>query len=73
MPSSADRLSGAVPGHVPFGAYVYAVCPSCGRKDWAEGRKFYGLIGPRTFYAVAMAAAIGIVFLVLYLGFFFKV
>lgn len=68
-----DRLSGAVPGHVPFGAYVYAVCPSCGRKDWAEGRKFYGLIGPRTFYAIAAAVAIGIVLLVVYLGFFFKV
>ena len=73
MPTFAGRLSGAVPGHVPFGAYVYAICPSCGRKDWAEDRKFYGLVGPRTFYAMATAVAIGIVVLVFYLGFFSQV
>jgi hypothetical protein len=72
MPTASDRLSGATPGHVPFGTYVYAICPSCGRKDWAKGRKFYGVIGPRAFYAMGLAAAIGIVLLVVYLGFFFK-
>jgi hypothetical protein len=60
-------------GHVPFSAYVYAVCPSCGRKDWAEGRKFYGVLGPRAFYAIAIAVMVGIVFLVFYVGFIFKV
>ena len=72
LPTFSGRLLGATPGHVPFSTYVYAVCPSCGRKDWAEGRKYLGVFGPRAFYAMGLAAAVGILALVVYLGFFFK-
>ena len=72
LPTISDRLLGATPAHIPFSTYVYAVCPSCGCKDWAEGRKYLGMVGPRAFYAMGLTAAAGFLVLAVYLGFFFK-
>ena len=73
LPSFSARLSGAAAAHVPFSAYVYAVCPKCGRKDWADERKFFFALGARAFYAIAFALTVAFVILVVYLGFYFKV
>ena len=73
LPSPLAQLLGEGPAHVPFSAYVYAICPNCGHKDWAEARKYRGFAGPRTFYAMGLTIGVCIVVLVVYLGFFFKV
>ena len=70
LPTFSKLVLGATPNHIPFGTYVYAVCPSCGHKDWAESRRFYGFMGPRTLYGVTFALVLGILLLVLYLAFF---
>jgi hypothetical protein len=73
LPSTFARLLGEGPAHVPFSTYVYAVCPTCGQKDWAEARRYLGFAGPRTLYAMGLIVGIWIVVMVVYLGFFFKV
>jgi hypothetical protein len=72
LPTSRDRFSGARRGHVSFETYVFASCPKCGKRDWAEERRFLGMLGPRTFYGIALGISIAIVVLVIYMGFFFK-
>jgi len=55
--------------HIGVGEYVYAVCPACGHKDWAEERRFWGVFGPRAIYAVSLLLVLLIVGAVFYLGF----
>lgn len=59
--------------NISFAEYVHAYCRRCGSRDWADERRFVGFLGPRGFYALALAAVTGIVALVVYLGFFFTV
>ena len=73
LPAMSVRLQGEGAAHVPFSKYVYAICPRCGFRDWADERKYFGFAGPRTLYSLGLAVSIGIVALVMYLGFFFKV
>ena len=72
LPTPSQRMFEQKLAHVPFSTYVYAVCPSCGHRDWAEGRKYLAFAGPRTLYAMGLGVGICIVILVVYLGFFFK-
>jgi len=69
IPGAVDRIFTSTRGHIGFGEYVYAICPACGHKDWAEERRFWGVIGPRGFYAVGLLLACFFVIAVLYLGF----
>ena len=73
LPTPLERLSGTRRGHVPFAEYVYVTCPKCGKRDWADERRFLGYLGPRAFYGISLGVSIAIVGLVIYLGFFFKV
>jgi DNA-directed RNA polymerase subunit RPC12/RpoP len=72
LPRFKDRISGTQVGHVPFATYVYATCPKCGKRDWADERRFLVVLGPRSFYAIVLAISIAIVALVIYMGFFFN-
>jgi hypothetical protein len=33
--------------HIPFEDYTHVICPSCGHKEWATERKFFGILGPK--------------------------
>ena len=69
LPDPIQRIFLSTRTHIPFSEYVYAVCPKCGQKDWAEERRFLGVLGPRGFYALAFLLAVFIVVAVYYLGF----
>ena len=70
LPAVADWLSGSRGRYESFSEYVYVTCPNCGKKDWTEENRFLGFLGPRGFYAVALAIAVLVVVLVIYAGFF---
>ena len=70
LPALTDWLSGPRGRYESFSEYVYVICPSCGKKDWAEENRFLGFLGPRAFYAVVLAISIAIVAFVIYAGFF---
>jgi DNA-directed RNA polymerase subunit RPC12/RpoP len=52
LPSAAERVLVSKETHIGFGRYVHAVCPSCGHRDWANERRYFGVLGPRGFYAL---------------------
>jgi DNA-directed RNA polymerase subunit RPC12/RpoP len=71
LPSAGERLLTSPRTHISFAEYVYAVCPKCGRKDWANERRYLGVLGPRAFYGLALVFVIAFIAMVIYLGFFF--
>lgn len=64
-----ERLVGAGENHISFDRYVYAYCPKCGHKDWADERRYFGVLGPRGFYALVCALVSAFLIAVLVLGF----
>jgi DNA-directed RNA polymerase subunit RPC12/RpoP len=72
LPTIRERLLGDR-GHVAFSEYVYVTCPNCGQKDWADERRYFRVLGPRSLYGLMLTISLAIVFFVIYLGFFFKV
>ena len=73
LPSAGERIFTSPRINIPFSEYVYATCPHCHHRDWADERRYLGVLGPRSFYALAVAFLVGFIVLVIYLGFFFKV
>lgn len=69
LPNPLERIFHMRRAHIPFAEYVYVHCPKCGHKDWADERRFFGILGPRGFYGVALLLAFFFVALVYYLGF----
>ena len=70
LPTIAQRLIISPRSYFAFNEYIYAVCPSCWQKDWADERRYLGALGPRAFYGLALAFLIAFVAMVVYLGFF---
>ena len=52
--------------HISIAEYVYINCPQCGVQEWAEERRFFGILGPRGFYALNLSLAVLAVVAVLY-------
>jgi hypothetical protein len=73
LPKITERLITSQRAHIPFNEYVRDVCPNCGQKDWANDRRYLGVLGPRSFYGLALASMVAFAAMVIYLGFFFKV
>lgn len=70
LPSISETLIERGGRHIPFSTYVYVICPECGKKDWADERRFWGVLGPRSFYALGFILALIAVIGVFYIGFF---
>ena len=70
LPNAAARVLTDPKRYDSFSDYVYAVCPSCGRRDWASERRFFGVLGPRALYAVVFSIVLGIVALGVYTSIF---
>jgi len=47
--------------YYPLAEQVYTVCPNCGQRDWAVGRRFFGIFGPKALYALMLAFAIAFI------------
>ena len=52
LPNAFQRVFTSGERHIAFGRYVYAVCPNCGHRDWADERRYLGFLGPRQLYAL---------------------
>lgn len=58
LPSAAERVLTSSRTHISFSEYVYAVCPKCGHKDWADERRYLGVLGPKAFYGLALVVMV---------------
>jgi hypothetical protein len=72
LPTAGERLFKSSEGDISFDRYVYAFCPECGKKDWASERRYFGVLGPRGFYMLAVSFMAALLGLVYFLGFVWK-
>jgi hypothetical protein len=52
LPTAFQRVFVSDERHIPFSRYVYATCPNCGHRDWANERRYLGFLGPKGLYAL---------------------
>jgi rubredoxin len=45
-PKPSDILTTSK-NHIPLEDSTHVTCPSCGHKEWATERKFFGILGPK--------------------------
>jgi len=52
-----------------FDEYIYTVCPNCGKRDFADERRFFFVLGPRGLYVAAVIFMLICIGSVIYFGF----
>lgn len=70
LPNISKTLFENAGKDIPISTYVYTWCPSCNKKDWADERRFWKYLGPRSFYAINFLLGLLLVSTVFYIGFF---
>ena len=52
--------------HIPLEDFTHVVCPSCGYKELAVERRFFGFLGPGGLRLVVGAIVLGVIVAVIY-------